>query len=175
VRSFRRAVSGSSHPASQASRSAGEEHGGAGGFWKFLIIGKSRSQSVSDHRCPFGLGIRLGERRSIVIAVWSEPVEGRETSQFFTNSRRREFPKNRSMTEGRAFPTKGNQVYSPGGLRWVKPPCTAFSKCGYEEPVSRGENTRIGSERGLCILRCPTTRRWTARARKRVSGATEWT
>jgi len=57
----------------------------------------------------------------IVIGMWSEPVEGREASQLLTRGRRWGFPKARSMTEGRALPTRGNLVYSPGGLRRAKP------------------------------------------------------
>lgn len=157
--SFRRAVSRSSSSASQASRSAGEGHRGAGGFWKFLIIGENAFQSVSDHRGRFGPGIRLGEARFIVIGTWSESVEGRETSQPFTNGRRRGFAKDRSMTKGQAFATKGNLVYTLGLLRRAKAPCAAFSKYGDEETISRGENDRSGSERCLWMLRSPTTRR----------------
>jgi len=62
------------------------------------------------------------------MGTWSEPVEGREASQLFTRGRRGGFAKARSMTEGRALPTKGNLVYSPGGFRRGKPDSAAFSK-----------------------------------------------
>jgi len=64
----------------------------------------------------------------IVIGMWSEPVEGREASQLLIRGRRGAFAKARSMTEGRAFPTRGNLVYSPGGLRRAKLDSAAFSK-----------------------------------------------
>jgi len=60
--------------------------------------------------------------------MWSEPVDGRAASQLFTNGRRRGLAKARSITEGRAFPTNGNLVYSPGVLRRAKPAPGAFSK-----------------------------------------------
>ena len=81
--------------------------------------------------------------------------------------------KERSITEGWAFPSKGNLVYSSGGLRRTKPPSTTFSKYGVEEPISPDENDRDESERGLCMLRFPTTRRGTPSAQKRVAGETE--
>jgi len=64
----------------------------------------------------------------IVIGMWLEPVEGRELSQLFTTGRRRGLVKARSVIEGRALPTRGNLVYSPGGLRRAKPASAAFSK-----------------------------------------------
>jgi len=66
--------------------------------------------------------------RVIVIGMWSEPVEGREASQLLTRERRGGFAKARSITEGRALPTRGNLVYSPGGVRRAKPASAAFSK-----------------------------------------------
>jgi len=121
-------VSLSNDPASHLSGSAGEGQTGAGGTRKFLIRGDSVSQSVSDHLGCLGLWIRVGGARLIVIGTWSEPVEGREASHDLNNGRRRGFAKARSITEGRALPTKGNLVYSPGGLRRVKPASAAFSK-----------------------------------------------
>jgi len=64
----------------------------------------------------------------IVIGMWSEPVEGREDSQFLTRWRRWGFAKARSKTEGRELRTRGNLVYSPGRLRSAKPDSAAFSK-----------------------------------------------
>jgi len=66
--------------------------------------------------------------RVIVIGMWSDPVEGREASQLLTMGRRRGFAKARSITERRALPTRGNLVYSPGGLRRAKRDSAAFSK-----------------------------------------------
>ena len=63
----------------------------------------------------------------IVIGMWSERVEGREASQLFTRGRMVGFAKARSITEGRALPTRGNLVYSPGGLRRAKPDSAALS------------------------------------------------
>jgi len=42
-------------------------------------------------------------------------VEGRETSNDLNNGRRRGFAKARSITEGRALPTRGNLVFSRAG------------------------------------------------------------
>jgi len=99
----------------------GVGHDGAGGTLKPLMIGVMVSLSVSSH---FGRGVfwlKLGAVRVIVIGMWSEPVEGSEASQLFTNGRRGGFAKARSMTEGRAFPARGNLVYSQRGLRSMKP------------------------------------------------------
>jgi len=90
--------------------------------------GESYSQSVSDHLGRIGTRIRVAGARFIVIGTWSEPVEGRETSGILNIGRRSGFAKARSIPEGRAFPTKGNLVYSPGGLRRAKQVSAAFSK-----------------------------------------------
>ena len=128
VCSLRGAVSLSKDPANHSSRAVGEGQTAAGGTRKFLMRGDRVSQSGSEHQGCLGLGIRVGGARLIVIGTWSEPVEGRETSQDLNNGRRRGFAKARSITEGRALPTKGNLVYSPGGLRRAKPAAAAFSK-----------------------------------------------
>ena len=125
---MRRAVSLSKDPANHVSRSAGEVQTGAGGTRKLLIRRDSVSQSVSDRLGCLGIGIRVGGARLIVLGTWSELVEGRETCHDLNNGRRRAFVKVRSITEGRALPTKGNLVYSPGGLRRAKPAWAAFSK-----------------------------------------------
>jgi len=98
------------------------------GTLKSLIVGPSVSQSVSAQRERGSFWCREGAVRVIVIGTWSEPVEGREASQLLIRGRRGGFAKARSMTEGRALPTKGNLVYSPGGLRRAKPDSAAFSK-----------------------------------------------
>ena len=126
--SLRREVSLSKDLANHLSRSVGEGQSGAGGTRKVLMRGDSVSQSVSDHLGRLGVGIREGGARLIVIGTWSEPVEGRETSHDLNSGRRWGFAKARSITEGRALPTKGNLVYSPGGLRRAKPASAAFSK-----------------------------------------------
>jgi len=59
-----------------------------------------------------------------------ELVEGREASQIFTIGRRRGLAKARSITEGPALLTRGNLVYSPGGLRRAKLASAAVSKSG---------------------------------------------
>jgi len=71
---------------------------------------------------------KTGGARLIVLGTWLEPVEGRETSHDLNNGGRRGFAKARSINEGQALPTKGNLVYSPGGLRRAKPAWAAFSK-----------------------------------------------
>jgi len=58
--------------------------------------------------------------------MWWEPVEGSEASQLLTRGRRWGFAKARSMTEGRDLPSRGNLVYSPGGLRRAKLDSAAF-------------------------------------------------
>jgi len=130
---------------------------------------------VSAERGCCGLGVRVAGERLIVIGMWSELVEAREASQLFTIVRRRGLAKARSMTDGQALPTRGNLVYSPGGLRRAKPASAAFSKYGVEETISQGENELRGSERGLCMLRSPTIRRGIPTSGNRVSGGTEWT
>jgi len=62
------------------------------------------------------------------MGTWSEPVEGRETSQLLTRGRRGGFAKARSMTDERALPTKGILVNFPRGFRRTKPDSAAFSK-----------------------------------------------
>jgi len=128
VYTLRRVVRLSKDPANHLSRSTGEGQTGAGGTRKFLIMGDSVSQFLSDHLGHLGRGIRVSGARSIVFGTWSEPVEGRETSHDLNNGRRRGFAKARSMTEGRALPTKGNLVYSQGGLRRAKSASAACSK-----------------------------------------------
>jgi len=103
-------------------------HDGAAGTLKSLMIGSRVSQSVSAHLGRGGFWFREGVARVIVIGMWSDPVEGKEASQLLTRGRRGGFAKARSMTEGRALPTRGNFVYSPGGFRRAKPDSAAFSK-----------------------------------------------
>ena len=98
----------------------------------------------------------------------SEPVAGRETSQPLIIGRRRGLPKDRSMTKGRVFPTKGNLVSSPGGLRRVKPASAAFSTYSVKETISRGENVLRGSLRWLWMFRSSTTSRGRSRAGKAI-------
>jgi len=62
------------------------------------------------------------------IGTWSEPLEGREASHRLTNDGSRALAKARLMTEGRAFPERGNLVPTPGELRTAKPASTANSK-----------------------------------------------
>ena len=162
-------------PASHLSRSVGERHRGTGGILNSLMTGVRVSQTVSDHRGCLGRGTRVGGARTIVISTWSEPVERREPFQPPTMGRTWGFAKDRSITEGRALPGRGNLVYSPGGLRRAKPASAAFSKYGVEDNISRGESDCSGSERPLCMLKSPTTQRGTSRDGKRVSGETEWT
>jgi len=86
------------------------------------------SQSVSAHFRRCGFWCREGGASVIVIGIWSDPVEGREASQLFTIGRRRGLATERSITDGPPLPTRGNQVYSPGGLWRAKPASAAFSK-----------------------------------------------
>jgi len=128
VCSLRRAIRRFSDSDIHASSCGGVGHDGAAGILKPLTIGSSVSQSVSAHLGRGGFWLREGAARVIVIGMWSEPVKGREASQLLTRGRRGGLAKARSITEGRAFPTKGNLVYSPGGLRRAKPDSAAFSK-----------------------------------------------
>jgi len=111
----------------------------------------------------------------IVVGIWSKPIKRREASQLLTRGRRGAFAKERSITEGRAEPTKGNLVYSPGGFRRAKSDSAPFSKSGVEDEISRLEKWCSGSERGLLMLRSSKTRRGNPRSGKRTSGETEWT
>jgi len=128
VCSFRRAIRWSSDPDLHSSSCRGVGHGGAPETLKPLMIGSRVSQSVSVQRGRGGFWFGDGAARVIVIGTWSEPVEGREASQLLTRGRRGGFAKARSITEGRALPTKGNLVYSPGGFSRAKPDSAAFSK-----------------------------------------------
>jgi len=128
VCSLRRATRQFSDSDIHSSSCGGVGHVGAAGTLKPLTIGSSVSQSLSAQRGRGCFWFREGAARVIVIGTWSEPVEGREASQLLTRGRWGGFAKARSMTEGRAFPTKGNLVYSPGGLRRAKPDSAAFSK-----------------------------------------------
>lgn len=113
-----------SHPSS----SDGDRQVGARGVRKAVISGTRVSQSVSTHRGRLWLGIRVGGAMFIVIGMCLEPVEGSDVSHLFTMGKRRGLAKVKSMTDGRAFYTKGNLLYSPGGLQSAKLACTAFSK-----------------------------------------------
>jgi len=93
---------------------------------------------VSDPQACLSLGFRVGWARFIVIGTLSELVEGRETSQPLPIGRRRGLAKERSITEGRAIPTKGNLVYSSGGLKRAKPASATFGKYGIKEPSPPG-------------------------------------
>ena len=126
--SLRRATRQLSDSDIHSSSVGGVRRDGPAGTLKPLMIGSSVSQSMSAHRWRAGFLFREGVARVIVIGMWSDPVEGREASQLFTRGRWRGFAKARSMTDGRALPTRGNLVYSPGGLRRTKPDSAAFSK-----------------------------------------------
>jgi len=128
VCSLRRATRGLSDSDIHSSSFGGVGHDGVAGTLKPLMIGSRVSQSVSAHCWRAGFWFREGMVRVIVIGMWSDPVEGREASQLFTRGRSGGFAKARSVTEGRALPTRGNLVYSPGGLRRAKPDSAAFSK-----------------------------------------------
>jgi len=130
---------------------------------------------VSAQRGRQGSWVREGRARSIVIGMWSEPVEGREASQLLTAGRRRRLANARSITGGRALPTRGNLVYSLEGLRRANPASAAFSKYVVEEESSVYEKECRGSDVGLFMLWSPTNRRGILRSGKRTSGGTEWT
>ena len=126
--SLRRATRRFSDSDIHSSCFGGVGHDGAAGTLKPLTIGSKVSLSVSAHRGRGDFWCREGAARVIVIGTWSEPVEGREASQLLTRGKRGGFAKARSITEGRALPTRGNLVYSPGGLKRAKPDSAAFSK-----------------------------------------------
>jgi len=128
VCSFRRAITWFTDSDIHSSSCGGVGHGGAAGTVKPLTIGSRVARSESAQRGRGGFWLREGAARVIVIGMWSEPVEGREASQLLIRRRREGFAKARSMTEGRALPTKGNLVYSPAGLWSAKPDSAAFSK-----------------------------------------------
>jgi hypothetical protein len=91
-----------------------------------------------------------------------------------TKGSKRGLAKDKSITEGRAFPARGNLVYTPGELSRSKPPSAANSKYGAEEEMSDGEKERSGSERGLWMLRSPATKRGSPASGKSSSGEMEW-
>jgi len=103
---------------------------------KSLMIGESSSQSVWSHRRRGGAESEDGDASSMVMGMWSEPVEGREDSRPLTKGRSRGLAKARSITEGRAFPDRGNLVYTPGEFKRAKPPSAANSQYGAEEEIS---------------------------------------
>jgi len=142
---------------------------------KFLMIGESSSQSAWSHLRRGGAGSEDGDASKIVIGTWSEPIKGREVSQLLTNGRSRGFAKARSMTEGRAFPERGNLLYRPEEFSTVKPPNAANSKYCAQEETSWGEKERSGSDAGLWMFRTPTTNSGTLVSGKRGSGGTDWT
>ena len=78
------------------------------------------------------------------MGTWSEPVEGREVCQPFMKGRSRGLVKGRSITEGLAFPERGNLVYTPAELSRAKPPSAANSKYGAEEETSSDEMSAAG-------------------------------
>ena len=126
--SLRRATRRLSDSDIHASSFGGVRHDRAAGTLNPLMIGSRVSQSVAADRGRGGFWFREAVVRVIVIGMWSDPVEGREASQLFTRGRRGGFENARSITEGRAFPTRGNLVYSLGGLRRAKPDSAAFLK-----------------------------------------------
>jgi len=79
------------------------------------MIGVRVSQSVSAHLGRSGLWFREAGVSIIVVGILLEAVEGREASRLLTIGSRRGLPKGRTMTDGRALPTKGNIVYSCNG------------------------------------------------------------
>jgi len=174
VCSLRRATNRFSDSDIHSSSFWGVGHDGPAGTLKSLMICSRVSQSVSAHLGRGGFWFKEDVARVIVIGTWSDPVEGREASQLLTRGRRRGFAKGRPITEGRAVPTSGNLVYSPGGLRRAKPDSAAFSKSGVEDEISVDEKCLRGSERGLWMLRSPTTRRGNPRSGKRSCGGTKW-
>jgi len=125
---LRRAIRRFSDSDNHSSSCRGVGHSGAAWTLKPLMTGSKVSQSVSAQRGRGGSWFREGAARVIVIGIWSEPVEGREASQLVIRGRRGGFAKARSITDGRAFPTRGNLVYSPGGLRRAKAESAAFSQ-----------------------------------------------
>src|SRR5437588_6407947 len=85
-------------------------------------------QSVFAQLGEGGGGLRWGADSIIWMGRWSEPVEGRETSQEETKGVREELAKDRSRTEGRVDRSKGNLVWTPGVLTRAKPRSKALSK-----------------------------------------------
>ena len=102
-------------------------------------------------------------------------MKGREVSHLFTKGRSRGLSKPRSITEGRAFPERGNLMYTPGEFSRAKPPSAANLKSGVKEETSWDKNERSGSARALWMLRSPTTKSGIPMSGKRNSGGMEWT
>ena len=81
----------------------------------------------------------------------------------------------RSIPDGRAFPERGNLVYTPGEFSRPQPSSAANSKYPAEEETSWDEKERSGSARGLFISRSPIAKRGMPVSGKRDSGGTEST
>jgi len=117
------------------SRTFGEGPSGGGGILKFLTRGESVAQSVCSHvRRQARAGD--GEASHIVIGTWSEPVEGRDVSYPLTKGKSRGLANARWITDGRAFPERGNLVYTPGEFSRTKPPNAANSKYRADEDTA---------------------------------------
>ena len=142
---------------------------------KCLPIGESSSQSVLSHLRRGEAGSQDGDASIMVMGTWSEPVEGREVSQLWTKGRSMELAKARLITEGRAFPERGNLVYTPGEFSRAKPPSATNSKYRAEQETSWDEKARRGSARALWMFRSPTTKSGTPVSGRRHCGGTEWT
>jgi len=137
--------------------------------------GESYSQSEWSHLKRGGAGSEDGDASNMVIGTSSEADEGREVSQPLTKGTSTAFAKARSITEGRAFPERGNLVYTPGEFSRANPASAANSKYAAEEETSLEEKERSGSVRGLWMFRSRTTKSGTPMSGKRVSGGTGWT
>ena len=128
VCSLKRPMRQSSDRVIQSSTSFREGHGGGVQTLKSLMRGNRFSESVNSYLRWGGASYRDGDASSMVMGTWSEPVERRKVSHPFTKGRTRGEPNARSITEGRAFPLRGNLVYTPGEWSKAKPPSAASSK-----------------------------------------------
>jgi len=115
----------------------------------FLMRGESSSQFMWSHLRRGGAGSRYEDASNMVMRTWSKPIERREVSQPATKGRSRVLAKAQSITDVRAFPERGNLVYTPGEFCRAKPPSATNLKYGAEKETSQDEKERSGSARGL--------------------------
>jgi len=114
-----------------------------------VTMGEGASQSVRSYLMWWGTRSEEGEASSMVMGKWCKPVKGREDSHPLTKGRRRGFANAKSITEERAFPERGNLVYTPGEFRRAKPPSPANLKYAAQEESSCDEKEGSGAANRL--------------------------
>jgi len=119
------------------------------GTIKSLRIRESSSQSRWSDLRGRGAGYDHSYASSMVMGTWSVPVERREVSHPLTKGRSEGLANARSITEGHAFPERGNLMYTPWEFNRAKAPNAANSKYRADEETSWDEKWSSGSARGF--------------------------